>query len=68
MLFHTAAIGIVHNIKDNTQKHIFENSDDIISMAVWGDLCVTAEIGPKPIISLWSSDSMEVYGNISGVL
>ena len=47
---------------------MFENTDDIISMAFNGDLCATAEIGPKPVISLWDSHNLKVYGNIAGVL
>lgn len=66
--FHTAAVGIVHNIPENKQTHVFENTDDIISMAFCGDLCATGEIGTKPVISLWDSSNLKVYGNIASVL
>jgi Ca2+-binding EF-hand superfamily protein len=57
ILFHTAAVGIIHNVKENTQKYIFENSDDIISMDTRGGMSCTGEIGPKPIISLWNNET-----------
>jgi WD40 repeat protein len=68
ILYFTAAVGIIHNIASNTQKFVFENSDDIISLAVRGQICASAEIGPKPTISLWSNETQEVYGNLAGIL
>lgn len=68
ILYFTAAVAIIHNIASNTQKFVFENSDDIISLAIRGQICASAELGPKPIISLWSNETREVYGNLAGIL
>lgn len=59
--FHTAALGIVMDPKKNTQKFHWEHKDDVHAMAIHpdGKIIATGEIGPKPIISVWDSETME---------
>jgi WD40 repeat protein len=56
VVYHTAAVGIVLDPKDHTkQKYYMEHTDDILCLAIHGNLVVTGEIGKKPVLSLWDS-------------
>jgi WD40 repeat protein len=68
VLYFTAAVGVIHNLEKNAQTFVFENTDDILSMATYEDLCCTGEIGPRPVLSLWNNLTGQVYGNLIGVL
>lgn len=61
MLYHTAGVGIVLNTENNTQKHFLGHIDDILCMAMHpnGRIVATGEIGPKPKICVWDSDTMQ---------
>lgn len=47
-MYNSAAVGIVHNIVENTQKHFLLHVDDILSLDVHpnGKLVATGELGP----------------------
>lgn len=61
-IYHTAALGICMNPLKNTQKFHFGHKDDIMSFALHpdGKIAATGEIGPKPLISIWNIETMEM--------
>lgn len=44
-----------------------EHTDDITSFAIHPDLkhCATGEIGPKPLITIWNTQTMECVARIN---
>ncbi len=57
LVYHTAAVGIVMNQTNNSQKHFLEHNDDIISLDVYDNMVVTGQIGHLPTMSVWNSDT-----------
>jgi WD40 repeat protein len=57
--YYAAAVGIVHNVRANTQRFFIRHRDDILSMSVHPNKSVvaTGELHPKPMICIWSSES-----------
>ncbi len=70
IVFHTAALGIKMDVKRNTQEFFWGHKDDIMSIAVHpgGVIVATGEIGPKPLISVWNTDTMEVITTFNSPL
>ncbi len=62
--------GIVHDLKANTQKFFNKHIDDIISLDLHPDgiTVATGELGPKPSIYVWNSDTLEEICNFKGVI
>ena len=54
----------------NTQKFHFGHKDDIMSFALHpnGEIVATGEIGPKPLISIWNIETMEMITSFNGPL
>lgn len=53
--YHAAAVGIVYDPDDHSQKHFCKHIDDITAMAFSSDgrTIATGEVGPKPSIYIW---------------
>jgi microtubule-associated protein-like 6 len=58
LCYYAAAVGIVHDVRSNTQRFFIRHRDDILSMSVHPNkkVVATAELGPKPMICIWSAD------------
>lgn len=69
-VYHTAALGITMNPSKNTQRFFFGHKDDIMAFALHpdGKVVATGEIGPKPLISVWSLETMEVITSFNSPL
>ncbi|XP_046848411.1 echinoderm microtubule-associated protein-like 6 [Xenia sp. Carnegie-2017] len=64
IVYHTAATGIVLNLKDGTQSFYVEHTDDIISLAVnrhpkFKSVVASGQIGNEPTVHVWDSTSKE---------
>lgn len=71
IVYHIAAVGIILNPKDNTQKFFGglpmvkgggnQHIDDIICLGISSDgkLCVSGEIGNKPSLYIWKTTNGE---------
>jgi len=61
VVFNAAALGIVLDTTNNTQTFFNKHIDDITGLDVNCDMktVATGEIGPKPSIYLWDSDTKE---------
>ena len=70
ILYHAAALGIVLDIAENTQKFFDLHIDDITAMDLHPDgvKVATGEVGAKPFIFLWDSSSMKKIHEFKGVL
>jgi len=62
VLYHAAALGIVHTPSTNKQKFFNQHSDDITAMALSSDktTVVTGELGKRPLIQLWDAETQEL--------
>lgn len=69
-VYHTAALGIAMDPSKNTQRFHFGHKDDIMSFALHpnGNIVATGEIGPKPLISIWSLENMEELASFNAPL
>lgn len=69
-VYHTAAVGIAMDPFKNTQKFHFGHKDDIMSFAIHpdGEIIATGEIGPKPLISIWKLETMEMITSFNAPL
>lgn len=54
----------------NTQRFHFGHKDDIMSFALHpnGKVIATGEIGPKPLVSIWSIETMEMITSFNAPL
>ncbi|KAL4483877.1 hypothetical protein ABPG72_006252 [Tetrahymena utriculariae] len=70
IVYNAAALGIVLDIKNNTQTFFNKHTDDIISLDLHpdGNLVATGEIGPKPFIYIWDSETKEVKNSWKGAI
>lgn len=68
VVFNAAALGIVLDTNDNTQTFFDLHIDDITALDVNADMktVATGEIGPKPSIYLWDSDTKEKLYEFKG--
>jgi hypothetical protein len=68
LTYHTAKVGIQLNTKENIQKFVVRNVDDIISMACWENLCATGDITDKPALVLWDNVTMQPLAEVIGLM
>ena len=70
VVYHTAAVGVVLDTANTSQKHFFEHTDDIISLAIHPNMTyvATGEVGRFPLICVWDTTTMECLARISGLL
>jgi WD40 repeat protein len=59
--YSSAAVGIVHNISDNTQRYFDGHTDDITCVCVSPNklLAATGQIGRAPEVLVWSTEQPE---------
>lgn len=67
-VYHTAAVGVILNQKDNTQKFFIEHTDDITCLDVYGNLVATGQIGAKPLVCIWDCTSRQAKAVFQGDL
>lgn len=67
LVYHTAKVGIQLDTKENRQKFVVRNVDDIISMACWENLCATGDITNKPALVIWDNITMQPLVELVGV-
>lgn len=65
-VYHAASIGIVYDPQTRKQRFSQAHQDDIISLAVHGNLVATGEIGKSPAILLWDSISGNTLKTLKG--
>lgn len=60
--YHAAALGIVYDPKNHTQRHFNKHTDEITAIAFADDkkTIATGEIGSRPKIIVWDGISMGV--------
>lgn len=58
-VYHTAGAGIVLNQNKNTMRVTTVHNDDITCLDSFRNLVATAEMGNKPLIAIWDSETME---------
>jgi len=70
IVYHSAAVGIVFNKDNRTQKFFFDHIDDITALAIHPNkkIIATGEIGPYPLIGIWDAETMECLIRINGPL
>eukprot|EP00163_Fabomonas_tropica_P029151 TRINITY_DN615_c0_g1_i1.p1 TRINITY_DN615_c0_g1~~TRINITY_DN615_c0_g1_i1.p1 ORF type:complete len:1806 (-),score=610.31 TRINITY_DN615_c0_g1_i1:143-5560(-) len=68
VVYHAAAVGIVHDRKTNTQRVFNGHTDDIVSLAVHpdGDIIATGQVGRDPEICIWDSKTLKVLSKLKG--
>ena len=67
-MYNVAGIGIKYDTSDGTQLYSLEHDDDILSCAVHpeGHTVATGEIGKKPSIVIWDSNSGATLAKMNG--
>jgi hypothetical protein len=64
-VYHTAGVGIVLNQTKNTMRVTTVHNDDITCLDTWKNLVVTAEMGRRPLIAVWDTETMETVMTFS---
>lgn len=68
LIYHTAAVGIVMNKKNQSQKFFFGHYDDITCLDVYDTLVATGQVGKIPSIHIWDSSTCKSRGVITSPL
>ena len=57
LVFYTATVGIIYDVKNHTQTHLLGHTNDIICMAMHPNksIIATSQIGKDPCIRLWDT-------------
>ena len=60
--YHAAALGIVYNPTEHSQRFFKMHIDDVTAIAFSPDgrTIATGEIGPKPMICIWDAITMQL--------
>ena len=68
IVYPSAALGIVHDIANNTQRYYYGHTGDIVSLALHprGKIVATGQIGREPMIHIWDSTNTRCLGTVSG--
>jgi microtubule-associated protein-like 6 len=68
ILYFAAAVGIVHNLANNTQKFFFGHDDDILCIDYHQTkkIAVTGQQGRTPAVIVWNVETMTEICRISG--
>ena len=68
VVYHTAAVGVVLNGKNNTQQFFIEHTDDITCLDMYGDLVATGQMGAKPLVCIWDANTQQLKTAFQGDL
>lgn len=68
IVYHTAAVGVVLNSKDNTQKFFIQHTDDITCLDMYENLVATGQVGAKPMVCVWDCNTREAKAIFQGDL
>ncbi len=70
VVYHAAAVGVVLDQEKNTQRHFFEHTSEIVSLAMHPNMlyAATGDVGHFPLICVWDTVTMECLARISGLL
>ncbi|PRP88610.1 echinoderm microtubule-associated protein-like 6 [Planoprotostelium fungivorum] len=68
VIYHSAAVGIVHDTRTNTQRYFTLHSDDIVSLTYHpaSDIVASGQMGKSPMIYIWSASTLELLSTIKG--
>eukprot|EP00741_Cyanophora_paradoxa_P013197 tig00000178_g12749.t1 len=68
IVYHIAAVAVVHNTKTGTQRFFQGHDDDILCLALHpaGNFVATGQVGKDPAIHVWDPDTMEVISTLKG--
>ncbi len=71
IVYPAAGAGVVHHIRQGTQKFYTKHTDDIISMAVYNggknvNIVASGQIGENPTIHVWDAQSRRTLSVLSG--
>ncbi|RDD40098.1 Echinoderm microtubule-associated protein-like 6 [Trichoplax sp. H2] len=68
IVYHIAAVGIVYNREDNTQRFYQGHTDDILSLSIHPtkDIVATGQVGRDPTIHLWDAATCQVLSVLKG--
>ena len=71
IVYPAAGAGVVHNIRQGTQRFYLKHTDDIISMAVhtgdkYKNIVATGQIGENPTIRIWDPQTQRTLSVLSG--
>lgn len=58
IIFHTAGVGVLMDIANREQKFNMQNTDDITCIDKFENLVATGQIGHKPIINIWDTNTL----------
>lgn len=70
LAYHAAALGIVYNPQEHSQRYFNMHTDDVTAIAFSPDKrhVATGEIGPKPILCIWDAITMQLIHKFQGKL
>eukprot|EP01006_Ploeotia_vitrea_P014079 TRINITY_DN37392_c0_g1_i1.p1 TRINITY_DN37392_c0_g1~~TRINITY_DN37392_c0_g1_i1.p1 ORF type:complete len:741 (+),score=138.60 TRINITY_DN37392_c0_g1_i1:114-2336(+) len=68
ILYFAAAVGVVHNLANNTQQFFFGHTDDILSIAFHKErkIVATGQQGKTPSICVWDLESRQLLAKLEG--
>ena len=64
LIYHIAQLGIQLDPRENTQRFITQNQDEILCLDTWQNESITCDVGEQPMLSLWNNVTMKPIINI----
>ena len=63
LIYCVAAVAIIYDDQNKTQRHFIKHDDDITAIAVdqSGTVCATGQLGANPRIIVWSIATMKIH-------
>ncbi|XP_069772417.1 echinoderm microtubule-associated protein-like 5 isoform X2 [Narcine bancroftii] len=66
VIYHTASVGIVHNIATGIQSFYLEHTDDILCLTVnqhpkFQKIIATGQVGSAPLIHVWDATTKQTF-------
>ncbi|XP_035687635.1 echinoderm microtubule-associated protein-like 6 isoform X3 [Branchiostoma floridae] len=68
VVYHVAAVGIVYNRDNHSQKFYLEHTDDILCLCIHPlkDFVATGQVGRDPAIHVWDTETMKPLSVLRG--
>ncbi|KAF4017713.1 hypothetical protein G4228_008523 [Cervus hanglu yarkandensis] len=68
IVYHVAAVGVVYNRQQNTQRFYLGHDDDVLCLAVHPvrDLVATGQVGRDPSIHIWDTETTKPLSILKG--